>query len=121
VYVIQFEYRRCFNVVAGKLEHNKIPWRGDSALDDGKNASIDLSQGLYDAGDHMKFGFPMAYTATILAWTILEYPDQMAVVHQLDHATQHLKWITQYLINAHHEENVLYIQVKPCWLASFVC
>ncbi|KAJ8427075.1 hypothetical protein Cgig2_008944 [Carnegiea gigantea] len=96
---------------SGKLEHNKIPWRGDSALDDGKEAGIDLSQGLYDAGDHMKFGFPMAYTATILAWTILEYPDQMAVVHQLDHAMQYLRWITEYLINAHKEENVLYIQV----------
>lgn len=93
--------------------NNKISWRGDSALDDGKDAKVDLSKGLYDAGDHMKFGFPMAFTATILSWAILEYGDQMAVVNQLEPAQDNLKWITDYLIKAHPRDNVLYIQVFP--------
>ncbi|KAI3724470.1 hypothetical protein L2E82_36248 [Cichorium intybus] len=48
---------------SGKLVNNKIEWRGDSALEDGSEEGIDLSNGMYDAGDHMKFGFPMAFTA----------------------------------------------------------
>lgn len=96
---------------AGKLVNNKISWRGDSALNDGKDAGLDLSKGMYDAGDHMKFGFPMAFTATVLAWSILEYGDQMAAAKQLDPALDSLKWITDFLINAHPSDNVLYIQV----------
>ncbi|KAK4429362.1 Endoglucanase 10 [Sesamum alatum] len=106
---------------SGKLEKNQIDWRGDSGLKDGSEAKLDLSKGMYDAGDHMKFGFPMAFTATVLSWAILEYGDQMQVVDQLEPARGSLKWITDYLINAHPSENVLYIQVgdpkldHSCW------
>ncbi|CAL0305866.1 unnamed protein product [Lupinus luteus] len=106
---------------SGKLVNNKIPWRGDSALKDGSQANLDLSKGLYDAGDNMKFGFPMAFTATVLSWAILEYGDQMDHVGQLEPAQGSLKWITDFLINAHASENTLYIQVgdpvadHDCW------
>ncbi|GMH16505.1 hypothetical protein Nepgr_018346 [Nepenthes gracilis] len=106
---------------SGKLVNNKIPWRGDSALKDGSEAKLDLSKGMYDAGDHMKFGFPMAFTATVMSWAILEYGDQMDAVHQLEPARDAVKWITDYLINAHPRDNVLYIQVGDpvldhnCW------
>ncbi|CAM8919093.1 unnamed protein product [Rhodiola kirilowii] len=106
---------------SGKLENNKIPWRGDSGLKDGSEANLDLSKGMYDAGDHIKFGFPLAFTATILSWGILEYGDRMQAVDQLDSAKGSLKWITDYLIVAHASKNVLYIQVgdaykdHKCW------
>ncbi|CAI9270477.1 unnamed protein product [Lactuca saligna] len=106
---------------SGKLENNKIIWRGDSALNDGNEEGVDLSKGMYDAGDHMKFGFPMAFTATVLSWAILEYGDQMEVVDQLQPAKESLKWITDYLVNAHPTSNELYIQVgdpvkdHKCW------
>lgn len=106
---------------SGKLMNNRISWRGNSALQDGKEAKLDLSKGMYDAGDHMKFGLPMAFTATVLSWTILEYGDQMSATKQLTHAQDALKWITDYLINCHPSENVLYIQVgdpdidHKCW------
>ncbi|CAN4122965.1 unnamed protein product [Withania somnifera] len=106
---------------SGKLVNNKISWRGDSATKDGSQANLDLSKGMYDAGDHMKFNFPMAYTATVLSWAILEYGDQMKVVNQLEPAQHSLKWITDYLINSHPKDNVLYIQVgdpdadHKCW------
>ncbi|RRT41758.1 hypothetical protein B296_00020864 [Ensete ventricosum] len=58
----------------------------------------------------MKFGFPMAYTATVLSWSILEYGDQMSAVKLLESALDALKWITDYLINAHPSDNVLYIK-----------
>lgn len=73
---------------------------------------MDLSKGMYDAGDHMKFGFPMAYTATVLSWAILEYGDQMKAVDQLDSIQGSLKWITDFLIAAHPTDNVLYVQVE---------
>lgn len=98
-------------MTAGKLVSNKIAWRGDSALKDGSEVGADLSKGMYDAGDHMKFGFPMAFTATVLAWTILEYGDQMGAAKHLSPAQESLKWITDYLIEAHPKDNVLYIQV----------
>ncbi|KAM7524082.1 hypothetical protein LguiA_013984 [Lonicera macranthoides] len=76
---------------------------------------------MYDAGDLMKFGFPMAFTATVLSWAILEYGEQMKEVKELKHTQDSVKWITDYLINAHPSENVLYIQVgdpdldHKCW------
>ncbi|KAK1304889.1 Endoglucanase 24 [Acorus calamus] len=106
---------------SGKLVNNKISWRGDSALKDGSQAHVDLSKGMYDAGDHVKFGLPMAFTATVLSWSILEYGDQMAAAKQLDHARDSLKWITDFLVAAHPKDNVLYIQVgdpdidHKCW------
>ncbi|KAJ0040829.1 hypothetical protein Pint_27541 [Pistacia integerrima] len=106
---------------SGKLVNNNIAWRGDSGLLDGSQESLDLSKGLYDAGDLIKFGFPMAFTATMLSWGILEYGNQMNALKQLGHAQDSLKWITDYLINAHPSPNVLYIQVgdaksdHDCW------
>ncbi|KMS95422.1 hypothetical protein BVRB_008400 [Beta vulgaris subsp. vulgaris] len=106
---------------SGRLVDNKISWRGNSALEDGSEAKLDLSKGMYDAGDHMKFGFPMAFTATVLSWAILEYGDQMAAIKQLEPAQENLKWMTDFLINAHPRDNVLYIQVgdpevdHKCW------
>ncbi|KAK4346922.1 hypothetical protein RND71_033261 [Anisodus tanguticus] len=106
---------------AGKLVNNKIAWRGDSAMGDGSEVNLDLSKGMYDAGDHVKFGFPMAFTATVLSWAILEYGNHMNMVKQLENAQESLKWITDFLINAHPSENVLYIQVgepkldHTCW------
>src|SRR5690606_39047688 len=52
---------------------NRVSWRGDSGLNDGASAGIDLTGGWYDAGDHVKFGFPMAFSTTMLAWGAVEY------------------------------------------------
>jgi len=54
----------------------------------------------------------MAFTATVLAWSVLEYGDQMSAAKQLDPALDALKWITDFLIAAHPSDNVLYIQVR---------
>lgn len=109
-YFNQYEFIRSLSV-AGKLVNNQIPWRGDSALKDGDEEGLDLSKGMYDAGDHIKFGFPLAFTATILSWGILEYGDQMSAAKYLEPAHESLKWITDYLVNCHPSENVLVIQV----------
>lgn len=40
--------------------------RGDSGLTDGQDVGLDLTGGWYDAGDHVKFNLPMAYSASQL-------------------------------------------------------
>ncbi|KAE8712615.1 cytokinin riboside 5'-monophosphate phosphoribohydrolase LOG3 isoform X1 [Hibiscus syriacus] len=62
-----------WKTTTGKLVNDKISWRGDSGLKDGSEAKLDLSKGMYDAGDNLKFCFPMAFTDTVLSWDILEY------------------------------------------------
>nr|CAB3471433.1 unnamed protein product [Digitaria exilis] len=106
---------------SGKLVKNEIPWRGDSALDDGRDAKLDLSKGMYDAGDHMKFGFTLAFTGTMLSWSVLEYGAAMRAANQHDAAMDALAWIMDFLLNAHPSDDVLYIQVgdpkadHKCW------
>jgi endoglucanase len=72
---------------------------------------VDLSGGVYDAGDSLKFGFPMAFTATILSWSVLEYGPAMEKAGQLASAQASIRWITDYLIKAHPTANELYFQV----------
>jgi hypothetical protein len=41
---------------------NRIPWRGDSYVNDGASAGRDLSGGWYDAGDSLKLSMPFCST-----------------------------------------------------------
>ena len=86
-------------------------WRGDSALDDGKDEGIDLTGGLYDAGDHVKFNLPMAYTASMLSWSVYEYEGAYKEAGQLEYIMGDIRWITDYLIKCHPEDDVFYYQV----------
>ncbi|GAA1290405.1 glycoside hydrolase family 9 protein [Saccharothrix xinjiangensis] len=90
---------------------NRVSWRGDSALQDGRDAGLDLSGGFYDAGDHVKFGFPFAATMTMLAWGAVENRDAYEGSGQLRHLLANLKWGTDWIIKAHPSPNVVYGQV----------
>ena len=52
---------------------NRIEWRSDSTVNDGSDVGLDLTGGYFDAGDHVKFGFPMAASMTMLSWGVVEY------------------------------------------------
>ena len=55
---------------AGPLpEWNQVEWRADSTMTD------EVTGGWYDAGDHVKFNLPMAYSASMLAWGMYQYPE----------------------------------------------
>ncbi|MEH0984835.1 glycoside hydrolase family 9 protein [Micromonospora sp. CPCC 205556] len=90
---------------------NRVSWRGDSALTDGADAGLDLTGGWYDAGDHVKFGFPMAFSTTMLAWGAVEYRDGYVASGQLPHLLNNLRFVNDYLVKAHPAPNVLYGQV----------
>ncbi|BAJ32778.1 MULTISPECIES: glycoside hydrolase family 9 protein [Kitasatospora] len=97
---------------SGKLPAtNRVSWRGDSALDDGKDVGLDLTGGWYDAGDHVKFGLPMAASTTMLAWGGIAEKQAYTASGQLPYLKNNLRFVDDYLIKAHPAPNVLYGQV----------
>nr|CAB3263574.1 endoglucanase 22 [Phallusia mammillata] len=105
--ILFYEAQRSGKLPAG----NRIPWRGDSGLKDGCDVGHDLTGGWYDAGDDVKFGFPMAYSATVLAWGMIEFQEAYIDAGEWQNALDMLKWATDYFIKAHAAPNVLYVQI----------
>jgi len=97
---------------SGKLPaDNRVSWRGDSALQDGADAGLDLSGGFYDAGDHVKFGLPFAFSMSMLAWGVVDNRDAYVGSGQLSPLLANLRWGTDWIIKAHPSPNVVYGQV----------
>ncbi|XP_004304093.1 PREDICTED: endoglucanase 11 [Fragaria vesca subsp. vesca] len=115
--LLYFESQR-----SGRLPYNqRVTWRDHSGLTDGLEQGVDLVGGYYDAGDHVKFGLPMAFTVTMLSWSVIEYRQQIAEAGELEHAMEAIKWGTDYFIKAHTGPNVLWAEVGDgdtdhyCW------
>lgn len=105
--IMFYEFQR-----SGKLSDDiRNNWRGDSGLSDGSDAGLDLTGGWYDAGDHVKFNLPMAYSAAMLAWSVYESEDALKESGQLEYLLKDIKWTTDYLIKCHPSANVFYYQV----------
>ena len=90
---------------------NRVSWRGDATVNDGQDVGHDLSGGWFDAGDHVKFNFPMAFSATALAWGIMENRSAYQQYGQLEYALDNVRWATDYLLKCHTAPNELYGQV----------
>ncbi|XP_047158043.1 endoglucanase 8-like [Vigna umbellata] len=99
----------------------RLRWRRDSALHDGATAGVDLSGGYYDAGDNIKFGFPMAFTTTMLSWSVIDFEKSMGA--ELGNALKAVRWGTDYLLKATAKigSGVVFVQVGDpfsdhnCW------
>jgi endoglucanase len=91
--------------------YNRVSWRAASGLNDGKDVSKDLTGGWYDAGDHVKFGFPMAYTATMLGWSVLDYKAGYEKSGQYTIIKNNLRFVYDYFIKCHTAPNEFYGQV----------
>ncbi|KAK7370006.1 hypothetical protein VNO80_12056 [Phaseolus coccineus] len=107
---------------SGKLPGDqRLRWRRDSALHDGATVGVDLSGGYYDAGDNIKFGFPMAFTTTMLSWSVLDFEKSMGA--ELGNALKAVRWGTDYLLKATARigSGVVFVQVGDpysdhnCW------
>lgn len=90
---------------------SRVAWRADSAMSDGSGTGADLTGGWFDAGDHVKFGFPMAASATMLAWGAIEYRAAYSQSGQLTHLLNNLRFVNEHFVKAHPSANVLYGQV----------
>ncbi|WJZ90385.1 hypothetical protein VitviT2T_009532 [Vitis vinifera] len=105
---------------SGRLPSNqRMTWRRDSGLSDGAAMHVDLVGGYYDAGDNVKFGFPMAFTTTMLSWSVIEFGGLMK--GELQHAKEAIRWATDYLLKATVHPDTIYVQVgdankdHACW------
>ncbi len=97
---------------SGDLPDNfRSNWRGDSCLNDGSDAGLDLSGGFLDAGDNVKFNLPMSYTCTMLAWSVTEDYEAYEESGQLEYILDNIRWGNDYFIKCHPEANVYYYQV----------
>lgn len=105
---------------SGKLPPTqRMTWRKDSGLQDGFQIGVDLVGGYYDAGDNVKFNFPMAFSTTMLAWSVLDFGDFMGP--DLPHALEAIKWATDYFLKATSIPGFVFVQVGDpygdhnCW------
>ena len=82
---------------------------------------VDLTGGYYDSGDNVKFGLPMAFTVTMLAWGVVEHARPLEAAGELRNALAAVRWGADYLARAHAAEETLYVQVgdgdsdHSCW------
>ena len=72
-------------------EWNRVEWKGDCTMDDF------IKKGWYDAGDHVKFNLPMAYSASMLAWGLYMYGDGVEKIGQYEIYQNNLEYVLDYL------------------------
>ncbi|XP_002731480.1 endoglucanase 1-like [Saccoglossus kowalevskii] len=93
-------------------EDGRVQWRKPdiAQFDTGANGE-DLSGGMYDAGDHIKFNLPMAWTTTMMAWSYIEFEDAYIDAGEDKSTRDLLKWNCDYFIKCHPSADVFYHQV----------
>ena len=80
-------------------EHRKI-------LDPDGNGTIDVSGGMHDAGDHVKFCLPGSYAASTVGWGYYEFRDAYADSGQQWHVEDILHWFNDYYLKCtYFDEN----------------
>ncbi|RUS30504.1 Six-hairpin glycosidase-like protein [Jimgerdemannia flammicorona] len=92
---------------SGKPPYRRLAWRGDSCLTCKGQYGEDLSGGYYEAANTMKWGLPLGFTITQLAFNAYAFPDAMKAVNEYNEAIEAVRYGTDYLINAHPSDNVL--------------
>jgi hypothetical protein len=92
---------------------SRVSWRGESPPN---NADGDFHGGWYDAGDHVKFGLPLTYSAGRLALMVVHYKETLHGTHfdgqtNLHWALRELKWITDFIRRCHPDKDTFVAQV----------
>ncbi|KAI8063654.1 Six-hairpin glycosidase-like protein [Gilbertella persicaria] len=91
--------------------NNRVPWRSNSGLQDGSDNNVNLTGGYYDAGDYLKFSLPLAYSLSSLAWGASTWFDGYQKANQVGYLRDTIKWGTDWLIQAHPNNDTFYVQV----------
>lgn len=88
---------------AGPLpEWNRVEWRSDSTMID------EIKGGWYDAGDHVKFNLPMAYTASVLAWGLYQYPNGIEKCGEMTNYVNNLEFVLDYLADCDLGDEIVF-------------
>ncbi len=90
---------------------NVFSWRSACHTSDGSDVGADLTGGYHDAGDHVKFGLPQAYTASVLGWSLYEYDEVFEATGNKTKMLQQLKYFTDYFLKSHTDANTFYYQI----------
>lgn len=61
--------------------------------------------------DYLKFTLPLSYSLSIIAWGADIWFDGYQKANQVTYLRDMLKWGTDWLIQAHPNENTFYVQV----------
>lgn len=61
---------------------------------------VDLSGGFFDAGDHLKFSFPMSFSMNTLAWGMLEFENGYRLAGEWDNSLRIVRWGLDWLVKA---------------------
>ncbi|MEJ6951307.1 glycoside hydrolase family 9 protein [Natronospora cellulosivora (SeqCode)] len=100
------------NMCGPEAADNRFQWRDACHIHDGQDVGLDLTGGFHDAGDHMKFGLPQAYSSSVLAYTMYLYEDTLKDKGQYDYLYRIVKHFTDYYIRSHPDPNTFYYQVS---------
>lgn len=88
---------------AGDLpEWNRVEWRADATTID------EIDGGWYDAGDHVKFNLPMAYSASMLAWGLYQYPDGLEKSGEMQNYVNNLAYVMDYFVRCDRGDTVVF-------------
>jgi endoglucanase len=92
---------------------NVFSWRAACHTSDGAAASParDLTGGFHDAGDHVKFGLPQGFTASILGWSLYEYRAEFDSAGMTAKTLRTLKFFTDYFLKSHPNATTFYYHV----------
>ena len=82
---------------------NEVSWRADSMTNDY------VPGGWYDAGDHLKFTLTNAYSATMLGWGLLQYPDGVKDCGELTEYRNNLQFVLDYLVKCDLGDKIVYM------------
>ncbi len=72
--------------------------KNKSVLDPDGDGTVDVSGGFHDAGDHVKFGMPEAYSGSTLGWGFYEFRQQYETTGQAEHAKTLLRYFNDYFM-----------------------
>ncbi|CAI5969471.1 unnamed protein product [Closterium sp. NIES-65] len=107
---------------SGKLPPGyPITWRNNSGMRDGQDQNRDLRGGYYIGGSNIKYHFPLAYTVTMLCWSLLEYESVYRLVNMHNEMAELIDWGVQYILASRYQE-LIFAQVGTpeiddvCWI-----
>ncbi|HEX8548514.1 MAG TPA: glycoside hydrolase family 9 protein, partial [Cytophagaceae bacterium] len=81
---------------------NRVSWRGNAHLNDGKDMGWDMAGGWYDAGDNVKWNVSMAFAGSTLALSAMEYKAGYANTGQMPYLINNLKCVSDYFLKCIH-------------------
>jgi len=111
------------------VECTDVQWRGDAHVADGRirldpsapngvnlpqqfidqhraeldpdgDGTVDLAGGYHDAGDYIKFTLTTTYAASMIAWSMYEYPEAYQKTGLASEALGQIRWAADYLMKA---------------------